>query len=254
MFPKMYPVIPQAEAQLPKKTVDDMPDDIIAHTPDTNLAALFPRMENKLEQQPEQVSPITGNKIDVVTLFETRKSLTPAQKIAIRDEIWKPPKKYSFPKTNGNKCQYKWLDSEKWLAYSPSKDAIYCLACVLMENRTQSKLTHECGLTSWRLATTKITKHFEPLKHPSVNDFNNLSLAVKNPLRSIDVTANRLVSETVERNRRMIKPIIATLICLGQNNIALRGHRDDSKYYLSEESGTSKFESINYIYKIIDKS
>ncbi|XP_066924627.1 52 kDa repressor of the inhibitor of the protein kinase-like [Clytia hemisphaerica] len=90
----------------------------------------------------------------------------------------------------------------------------------------------------WKMATTKIKQHFNN-NHGALEDFKNLTVAVTDPSRSIDVTANRLVSALVQRNREMIRPIIATLICLGKCNLAIRGHRDDSKYYLGENTSNS---------------
>ena len=59
-----------------------------------------------------------------------------------------------------------------------------------------SNLTKENGMCCWKMATTKIKQHFNN-NHGALEDFKNLTVAVRDPSRSIDVTANRLVSALV---------------------------------------------------------
>ena len=77
-------------------------------------------------------------------------------------------------------------------------------------------------------------------------DLTNFIRTSKNPSNSIDVTINKIEVDLIRRNRKQISPIIACIEFLGKNNIALRGHRDDSRYYLDEDSGKNDFFEFCY--------
>ena len=47
----------------------------------------------------------------------------------------------------------------------------------------------------------------------------------------------------IHQNREKLKPILKTVILCGQENIPLRGHRDDSQHYSAGES-VSKFQRL----------
>ena len=227
---------------------DDTPP-VNIKPPDDNLSNFAPTVyvqPNDTKQsatppvftQPKVTLPEIANDVDIADVFAMRDSLTPRQKIELKCKIKKPSQSFQFPKTGQFSCRHVWLKEFEYLMYSHSKDALYCFACVIMGVSTRSNLTKQGGMRCWKMATDKIKKHFTN-QHGALEDFKNLSISIKDPSRSIDVTANRLVSSLVQRNREMIRPIIATLICLGKCNLAIRGHRDDSKYYLGEN--TCKF-------------
>lgn len=186
----------------------------------------------------QKVLKAAVSNLDIADVFKIRNSLSPREKIELKYKIFQSPQTFHFPKTGQFSCKYNWVKNNEYLMYSLSNDALYCFACVVMGVTTRSNLTKESGMRCWKMATTKIRNHFNN-DHKALEDFNNLTLAVRDPSRSIDVTANRLVSTLVQRNREMIRPIIATLICLGKCNLAIRGHQDDSKYYLGENTSNS---------------
>ena len=62
---------------------------------------------------------------------------------------------------------YSWLNSFKWLVYSPSKDGVYCMACVLFGDTTVDKNCSKLKrlvkvlITFWTTASSKLKKHEE---------------------------------------------------------------------------------------------
>lgn len=178
------------------------------------------------------------NFMDVADVFEILKTLSDKSKVELENRIWRPPKDFSFPKNKSNlRCKIEWIEKYKMLMYSKSKDALYCLSCILMDtNKTRSNLTKPSGFQNWNVAKTRLEKHFNT-NHDSELNLTNLKICLRNPSLSIDATANRMLSATIVRNRRMIRPIIATMITLGKQNIAMRGHRDNTQRYLDENSG-----------------
>ena len=104
----------------------------------------------------------------------------------------------------------------------------------------------------WRSASSKLKKHDNLLQHKrSVMDLTNFIHTRENPSKSIDVTINKIEADLIRRNRTQISPVIACVEFLGKNNIALRGHRDDSGYYLDEDSGKNDFS--NFVSKLKHK-
>ncbi|XP_028404101.1 zinc finger MYM-type protein 1-like [Dendronephthya gigantea] len=58
----------------------------------------------------------------------------------------------------------------------------------------------------------------------------------------IDEQTDRMRSACIQQNRSILTSITKTILLAGKQNIALRGHRDDSKYYLSTNPGN--FQSL----------
>ena len=54
---------------------------------------------------------------------------------------------------------------------------------------------------------------------------------MRNEFVPVDVLAYSVREERIEKNRHKLKSILKTVIFCGQHDIALRSHRDDSKYY-----------------------
>ena len=53
---------------------------------------------------------------------------------------------------------------------------------------------------------------------------------MKDKITPINVQYDKIVSNQVQLNGMKLKPIIKAILLCGRQNIALRGHRDDSKY------------------------
>ena len=61
---------------------------------------------------------------------------------------------------------------------------------------------------------------------------------------SIDVQLDTIVAQQVKRNREKLKPIVATVIRCRRQNIALRGHWDDSQYFGAVNNDPGNFQEI----------
>ena len=81
-------------------------------------------------------------------------------------------------------------------------------------------------LTLWTSAISRFTKHASGKceMHNFAVDF------LRNMTREsvpIDQQINNLLQQQIKRNREILKSLFKTIIFCGQNNIALRGPRDD---------------------------
>lgn len=53
----------------------------------------------------------------------------------------------------------------------------------------------------------------------------------------IDEQIDSLRSDRIKYNRTILRTMVETVVLAGRQNLALRGHRDDSKHYLSTNPG-----------------
>ena len=58
---------------------------------------------------------------------------------------------------------------------------------------------------------------------------------VENKAKPIDMQINNARREIIERNRVQLRAIVGAIITCGRQNIPLRGHRDDSQYYIDND-------------------
>ena len=116
------------------------------------------------------------------------------------------------------------------ITYSASKNALFCLGCLLFPNtshRRQKKLISE-PYFNWKDARDDMKPH-------SVCDYHLSSMAQlhtflkthTDPKRRIDVRIRTTGEERIEINRTKLASIIKTLILCDRQGISLRGHRDD---------------------------
>ena len=173
-----------------------------------------------------------------------RKSLDDNLKLQILENHWKPGKSYPFPVRGSRKFNIKWLDRWGWLSYSKEVDGAFCVPCVLFG--------HQCGhngmklnklykepLTNWQSAVTRFEYHDKNSnfhKEAMAKSINFKSIMTKKS-EGIDEQCNRILNERVQNNRKILHSIVETVVLCGRQNLALRGHRDDSKYFDSPNCG-----------------
>ena len=58
---------------------------------------------------------------------------------------------------------------------------------------------------------------------------------------AIDQTQNKIAAERVFTNGKKLDSILMTVILCGRENLALRGHRDDSQHY---DDSVGKFQAL----------
>ena len=94
---------------------------------------------------PPESGGLTGNQLISVTdstpsTFDVSLFREKVKGMDSPQNVFKPDKKFSFPKTNGRCFRYNWLElHSSWLCYSLSKDGTYCLSCVLFGDRFPGK-------------------------------------------------------------------------------------------------------------------
>jgi hypothetical protein len=67
---------------------------------------------------------------------------------------------------------------------------------------------------------------------------------MQNESEPIEVMVDKMKRKQIEENRKMLKPIVGAIVLCGRQNIPLRGHRDDSGNYLSEDTNCGNFIEI----------
>ena len=167
-------------------------------------------------------------------------------KFNLISDHWKPPSDFEFPssETSGRKFCVSWLNHWSWLCYSKLYDGTFCLSCVLFGHQTGrngsklSKLFKE-PLTNWQSAATKFEQH---QKHSLIHRDLMLWLAqfksvMTGATKGIDEQTDTLRSARIQYNRSILSTITKTVILAGRQNVALRGHRDDSRHYTSTNPG-----------------
>ena len=251
----MFPVISKTKVtEVESVTTDTQPSASVTDTQPTPSAS-------DTDTQPTPSASVTDtqptpsasvNSYDIAEYFGRLKSLNAADTVDLIENVWKPAADYKFPKTTrpnkqSDSCKYTWLLKYDWLVYSKKRNALFCLPCLLFSKKahsTSSKLVCE-GVQFWRSASSKLKEHDNAAQHKySVVDLDNFIRTRKHPSAAIDVTMNRIESAQIRANRNRLIPIIACVEFLGKNNIALRGHRDDSQYYLADESTGMLFKTF----------
>ena len=114
-------------------------------------------------------------------------------------------------------------------------DGAFCINCVLFggeSSHNASKLSHlfRSPLDCWSKALDKLKDHAtkSPIHATATIRATQFRRCMENKTESIDVQLNNKVSEMVRENREKLKPIVAAIVFCGRQNVALRGHRDDS--------------------------
>lgn len=205
--------------------------------------------------------PVSSAKYDIgeaVQQLQVGVCLTDYDRENFLSNRYKPNKREDYPfsvkKTStGMYNDYKrylcssHLDKFPWLAVSSVMKGAWCAYCVLFK-------TSECGggkgadvgrgggqrmgtlvtkpLTQFLDLTGKngvLTRHHESQYHKTcalrVTEF----LAHRGTTHKLDVRSmqDKEHQKLIEDNRRVLRPIIETVIMCGRQNIAFRGHRDD---------------------------
>ena len=179
------------------------------------------------------------------------------EKHKLIDKIWHEVDNFSFPKkVCGNRkessCQKKWFnlqndDDRKWLRYSPTLDSLFCLYCLMFPYNSgqDSNLSSKVGLSSWPSATSKLKLHINKNSHKkALEQILHIKQIMKDPTKAINVMMNKAQSELIKGNRARLIPIIASVIYLGHQGLAFKGHRDDSKYLSDPNNNAVNFQTL----------
>ena len=136
------------------------------------------------------------------------------------------------------------------LFYSVSCDGAFCLHCVLVckEPSKHGQLVSE-PFRNWKKATEKFDEHFLKKRHNSGDTSvkkkpgsgyeshkDNYTMSEKfrrhmeNTQEDVIVALNTGLQEINIRNLAVLETIVKIVLLCSRQNLALRGHRDDSQY------------------------
>ena len=123
------------------------------------------------------------------------------------------------------------------MRYSHSKKGGLCVACVLFAPECVGFGRHQNLGILVKTPMTKYKKAIEILKNHDTLDYHKTAMAKmsgfvmtrENPQQSIANLLDLQRKEEIEKNRRLLVPIVQTLVFCGRNVLPLRGHRDDGK-------------------------
>lgn len=167
----------------------------------------------------------------------------------ILKNTFNPDTTFKFPGSGKRnlKFQINWLSRWKLLAYSVSCDGAFCKYCMLFcpkEVNTQKlgQLVFE-KFSNWHCAVEKFNAHQKTNYHITATLKSHEFLSIfENKQESIAVKLDSKLKLEIEKNRKMIRPIIETILLCGRQGIALRGHTDSgpidlSSLFLSSNEG-----------------
>ncbi|CAF4669280.1 unnamed protein product [Rotaria sp. Silwood2] len=212
---------------------------------------------------PEATSSLDSMKLknDIGNYIHNRLNLSNELRYLLLTQHFVPDEKFKWPfvqrKTN-NTIENRFLrpnhlnDNKPWLVYSPSKSGLFCVPCVLFtkaagNNHLGSFVLSPCQQYGKLLgADGQITRHkLKNYHNDSILDAERFISVYENKCDSVDdLLVNKQKQEKIENRKRLV-PIIKTIILCGQNNIPLRGHRDDGNLNVdSIVSGEGNFRSL----------
>ena len=94
-------------------------------------------------------------------------------------------------------------------------------------------------LTDWSSACNRFKEHqkHSEIHKTALQSMHTFSNVMKGQLKSIDLIQDELLYKSVEQNRLKLTSIAKTILLCARQNIPLRGHRDDAKYYDTHDCG-----------------
>ena len=170
-----------------------------------------PSLEDGILSDGPESSCIYKSKYDVATYREKAPHLSYSEKVDLIKNVFVPEKNFCFPETTRS-FKYEWLLLFPWLCCSLCEDASYCLSCVFFGHDPSHESVKSLHFSTW----PKLEAIFSQIKGSS---------------HEINLLCDRKYKHEVEENRKILVPIIDTIVTLGRLGLPFCGHRDDSKYH-----------------------
>ena len=176
---------------------------------------------------------------DVGTYYNKVKDLSDKEILDLIKNVFVPDKSFKFLKDKDNRnFRHVWLEMFPWLCYSPGKKGAFCLQCTLFGMKVPNRTNKATNLIStaqnhWSDSVHTFKKHQSKSalhKHTSLILTQFLSDA-SGKTQLIDQIINSARKKKLEKNRKVLVPIVDTVIFCGRRGITFRGHRDDFKYH-----------------------
>ena len=129
-------------------------------------------------------------------------------------------------------------DRRKWLSYSLSKDALYCIPCLLftdtssrgeLKRASQGHAFACTGFSNWKKQYEAVARHESSAAHINAKVAHALSLqerTLNKFMEQQELIENERRKKEVLSNRQAMKRIVDTITFLGKQGLAFRGHRE----------------------------
>jgi hypothetical protein len=186
--------------------------------------------------------------------YVNKSAFTDQEKYNILCNVWKPPPEYQFPiNANGRRFRYEWLRIFPWLAYSEKLVGALCINCVLFgpesigtHNSSKLQRLYKLPLNNWSIAHSRFREHSEKseLHKTETTRAAMFRSFMEQKTTPVDVMLDSIKQQQIEKNRKLLWPIIEAIVLCGRQNISLRRHRDDSQHYLSDDVNPGNFIEI----------
>lgn len=146
----------------------------------------------------------------------------------------------------------------KWLSYSLSKDCLFCLPCLLFSDEclrgenlrhNQGNAFTNAGYSNWKKQYSDITKHERSESHINAKIAQVLFMqgrSIESCLEQQEKSEILRRKREVVENRSIMKRVVDTVVYLGKQGLAFRGHRESLTD--GPEANKGNFlESLNYL-------
>ena len=121
-----------------------------------------PKRSKDISSQPS-IRPLSP-KYDIAK-YANVDNLNAQEKYDLIKNVYTPNEEFDFPSSTfcgkNRKFVHSWLQTYQYLAYSPTKDAAFCVACTLFaENKADRGLLISTGFRNWQKANSKMNAHW----------------------------------------------------------------------------------------------
>lgn len=147
-----------------------------------------------------------------------------------------PDEKYNFPVsgTRNLRFQRKWLIEFPWLIYSKKCDGAFCHFCFFFCSIEVGKGSHTNAKSFVNQPFKRWKDAKETFRYHQSLEYHKKALIIAENFKdvhdkkivSIDLQLDKARKVEIEQNRRILSSIVETIILIGRQEIAYRGHRD----------------------------
>ncbi|KAK3910159.1 52 kDa repressor of the inhibitor of the protein kinase [Frankliniella fusca] len=183
-----------------------------------------------------------------IGLFVGKRDIDDQTKEKLLESPWTPPENYKFPRSEHTKLgktvfrsiNHTHLKRHHWLAVSDVHGGLYCKYCVLFAPlevvRGTGRRSNVGSLVNSALKSfSKLYGKDGALDNHEKNKYHIDAVGAgkdflhtyKSPPSNIVNRLNAQRLDAMQDNRNRLKPNLKTIVFCGQQNVSLRGHRDD---------------------------
>jgi hypothetical protein len=187
--------------------------------------------------------------------------LSDVDKLRFLTNFYTPPESYAWPtatridRGRTITCRLRCSELLKYpcFAYSPKLDGVFCTYCALFAANEVGRSKVQTGVfvnvpfqryTHW---SGKVSEHLSRNYHvDAATKAESFIAAMLNPSNKISVKLDRAAQRQIDNNRRVLVPIIESIIFLARCGIPLRGHRDSGRISCSASCADVEVDQGNF--------